>query len=50
MYKYTCTNRRTLYTRTANMTTIYKQTEHIFTFTNNLMFELLVFTRMLENI
>ena len=50
MYKYTCANRRTLYTCTANMTTIYKQTEHIFTLTNNRMFELLVFTRSLENI
>jgi hypothetical protein len=33
-----------------DMATIYKQTEHIFTLINNRMFELLVFTRMLENI
>jgi hypothetical protein len=31
-----------------DMTTIYKQTKHIFTLTNNIMFDLLVFTRMLE--
>jgi hypothetical protein len=41
-------NMTTIYKQT--MTTIYKQTEHIFTLTNNIMFELLVFTRMLENI
>jgi hypothetical protein len=27
-----------------DMTTIYKQTKHIFTLTNNIMFDLLVFT------
>ena len=31
-----------------HVTAIYKQTKHIFTHTNNIMFELLVFTRMLE--